>query len=162
MFKPLLVAAVAIPLLHAAHLAEPAYQASNIRISTDYQADKLACASVAAALARDVCFEQARARKKVARAELEHSNSGTARGQQKVLEVRAEATYAVARKRCNGMKGDVKDLCIEQAQAAEAIALADAGRAPLVAAPRPEGVRVQRAVIDPYKPVVVPFKAGTL
>jgi hypothetical protein len=96
MFKHLLVAAVAFPLLQAAQRAEPAYQAVNTRISTDYQMEKLACAPLAAH-ARDVCLEQARARKKVTRAQLEYSHGGNARDHHKVLEARAEAAYAVAR-----------------------------------------------------------------
>ena len=71
MLKPLLAAAVVLPLLQAARLAEADDQAANVRISNDYQADKAACASLAAS-ARDVCYEQAVARMKVARAELEH------------------------------------------------------------------------------------------
>lgn len=147
MFKPLLVAAVVIPLLQAAHLAEPAYQAANVRISTDYQADKVACAPLAAP-ARELCYEQARARKKVARAELEYSNGGNARDHHKLLQVRAEA--------------DVKDLCIQQAEAVQAEAVADAGQVLPLAAPRPDGVRVQHAVAEPRKPAAAPFKAVAL
>jgi hypothetical protein len=147
MFKPLLVAAVVIPLLQAAHLAEPAYQAANVRISTDYQADKVACAPLAAP-ARELCYEQARARKKVARAELEYSNGGNARDHHKLLQVRAEA--------------DVKDLCIQQAEAVQAQAVADVGQVLPLAAPRPDGVRVQHAVAEPRKPAAAPFKAVAL
>ncbi len=149
MFKPLLVAAVVIPLLQAAHLAEPAYQAANVRISTDYQADKVACAPLAAP-ARELCYEQARARKKVARAELEYSNGGNARDHHKLLQVRAEAA--------------MKDLCIQQAEAvrAKAQAVADAGQVLPLAAPRPDGVRVQHAVAEPRKPAAAPFKAVAL
>jgi hypothetical protein len=161
MFKHLLVAAVAFPLLQAAQRAEPAYQAANTRISTDYQADKAACAPLAAQ-ARDVCFEQARARKKVTRAELEYSQGGNVRGHHKVMEARAEAAHAVALEMCSDMKGSWKNVCIQRAQAVEAQALADAARPPPMAAPRPEGVRVQRAVADTHRPAAAPFKAVAL
>ena len=161
MFKPLLVAAVVIPLLQAAHLAEPAYQAANVRISTDYQADKVACAPLAAP-ARELCYEQARARKKVARAELEYSNGGNARDHHNLLQVRAEAAHEVAREMCSGMMADVKDLCIQQAEAVQAEAVADAGQVLPLAAPRPDGVRVQHAVAEPRKPAAAPFKAVAL
>jgi hypothetical protein len=161
MFKHLLVAAVAFPLLQVAQRAEPAYQAANVRISADYQDDKAACAAWAAP-ERDICFEQARARKKVTRAELEYSNGGNARDQHKVLQARAEAAYAVAREMCGGMKGDSKDLCIVRAQADEAKALADAGQVSPAAVPRSDGLRVQRAVVDPLKPAASTWKALAL
>jgi hypothetical protein len=158
MFKHLLIAIVAFPLLQAAQRAEPAYQAANIRISSDYQADKVTCAPLAAQV-RDVCFEQARARKKVTRAELEYSQGGHVRDQHKVLEARAEAAHAVAMAMCGDMKGGWKDACIQRAQTVEAQALADAAQPLPVTAPRPEGVRVQRAVADPHRPAAAPFKA---
>jgi hypothetical protein len=159
MFKHLLVAAVAFPLLQAAQRAEPAYyQAANTRISTDYQAEKGVCTALAAQ-ARDVCFERARARKKVTRAELEYHHGGSASDHHKVLEARAEAADAVAREMCSGIKGALKDPCIEKAKLAEASALADAGPAPPLAAPRPDHVRVQRAVVETRKPAAAPFKA---
>ena len=161
MFKPLLAAAVALSLIQAAHRAEPAYQAANTRISTEYQADKVACASLAAP-ARDLCLEQARARKKVTRAELEYGQGGRARDHHKVLEARAEAAHAVAREMCSEMTGDMKDLCTRQAQAVEARALANAGRAPPTAAPRPDAVRVQRSFVDPLKPAASAFQVLAL
>lgn len=161
MIKSLLVATALLPLLLAAHVAEPAYQAANVRISTDYRAEKAACGSLAAQ-PHDVCHERARARRKVARAELEYSNGGNARDQHKVLEARAEAAYAVASALCGGMTGDVKGLCIQQARTVEAQAVAAAGPAPPVAAPRPDGVRVQRAAVDTRKPAANPFKAAAL
>jgi hypothetical protein len=157
-FKPLLVAVIAFPLLLAARVAEPAYQAANVRISTDYRADKAACASLPAAR-RDVCYENAGARRKVARAELEHGNGGRARDQHKVMEARAEAAYAVARARCSGLQGGLKDLCLQQAQSAEAQALADARRALPLAVPRAEGARVQRVAVDTSRPAATFFKA---
>jgi hypothetical protein len=161
MFKQLLVAAVAFPLLQTAQRAEPAYQAANTRISTDYQAEKGACMPLAAQ-ARDVCFEHARARKKVTRAELEYSHGGHPRDHHKVLEARAEAAYALAREQCSDVKGRLNDLCVLQAQSAQAQSLADAARPPPVAAPQPDGVRVQRAVVETHKPAAAPFKAVTL
>lgn len=74
--KLLVVAVVVFPLLHAVRLAAPADQAAQVRISTDYRANKAACAAMAAA-ARQLCYEQAVERKKVARSELEYGLGGT-------------------------------------------------------------------------------------
>jgi hypothetical protein len=158
LLKHLLVATVAFPLLQGAQRAEPAYQAANTRISTDYRAEKRACTPLAAH-ARDVCFEQARARKKATRAELEYSHDGNARDRHKVLQARAEAAHAVAVQICGDMTGRLKDACMRQSQAVESRALADAGRAMPVTAPRLEGVRVQRALVELHKPAAAPFKA---
>ncbi len=161
MLKSLLVAVVVFPLLQAAYLAEPAYQTANVRISTDYQAGKAACALVAAP-ARDLCYEQAVARKKVARAELEYGNNGNAGHRHKMLEARAEADYSVSREICRGINRDVKEFCLEQASAVEAKALADSGQALPVAAARPDGARVQRARVNTHKPAAALFKAVAL
>ena len=48
MLKLLVAAVVVFPLLHAVHLAEPADQAAVVRISTNYHANKAACAPMAA------------------------------------------------------------------------------------------------------------------
>ncbi len=82
MFKSLLVAVVALPLLLAARVCDPAFQAANSRISADYRAAKTACAS-RAGQPRDACYEQARARRKVARAELEEGVGGLASEEKK-------------------------------------------------------------------------------
>ena len=79
--KNLLVAVAAVPLLLAGHRADPGYQADNKRISADYQIDKAACAALETHAAQ-VCFEQARWRKQVARAELESSHDAGSTGDQ--------------------------------------------------------------------------------
>jgi hypothetical protein len=161
MFKHLLVAVVAFPVLQAAQRAEPAYQAANARISTDYRTEKAACAPLPAQ-ARNVCLEQTRARRKVARADLEYSHGGNARDHHKVLEARAEAADAVAQAQCSDTKGRLQDLCVVQARTVEAQALAGAGPAPPLVDPRPEGVRVQRAMVETHRPAAAPFKAVAL
>ena len=93
-------------------------------------------------LARDLCWERAAARKKVARAELEYGNTGIAREHHKVLEARAEAAYSVSRVMCKGMKRDVKDFCLEQALAVEAKVLAGAREATPSVSLRPDDVLV--------------------
>lgn len=161
MFKHLLVAVVAFPVLQAAQQAEPAYRAANARISADYRSEKEACAPLAAQ-ARDVCLERTRARRKVARAELEFSHGGDERDHHKVLEARAEAADAVARAQCSGTKGGLQELCIVRARTVEAQGLAGVGPALPLDDPRPEGVRVQRAVVETHRPAATPFKAMAL
>ena len=70
--RPAAVAATVLLLsaVHAATISKADYQAGKTRISADYKADKAACSSLAAN-ARDLCVEEAKAKEKVARAELE-------------------------------------------------------------------------------------------
>ncbi len=116
---------LALPLAHAATMAQPDYKAGKSRISADYKADKAACATLTAN-AKDICVEEAKAKEKVARAELEYGYTGKDKDQNKVLVAKAESAYSVAKEKCDDMKGNEKDVCVKQAKAVEVKALADA------------------------------------
>jgi len=118
-------AMLALPLAQAAPMARPDYQAAKTRISADYKADKAACASMSGN-AKDICVEQAKAKEKVARAELQYGYTGKVEDKNKVLVAKAESTYAVAKEKCDDMKGNDKDVCVKEAKAVEVKALADA------------------------------------
>jgi len=122
----LIVAAMlALQIAHAATMPNADYKAGKTRISADYKADKAACASLAAN-AKDICVEEAKAKEKVARAELEYSYTGKPWDQNKMLVAKAESAYSVAKEKCDDMKGNEKDVCVKQAKAVEVKALADA------------------------------------
>jgi hypothetical protein len=116
---------LALPLAQAATMTQADYSAGKTRISGDYKADKLACDAMAGN-AKDICIEEAKAKEKVAKAELEFSHSGTAQDQNKVLVAKAESTYAVAKERCDDKAGNDKDVCVKEAKAVETKSLADA------------------------------------
>ena len=116
-------ALLAMPLAQAMSKAD--YTAAKTRISADYKADKAACASLAGN-AKDVCGEEAKAKEKVARAELEYSYSGKPADQTKVLETKAKSAYAVAKEKCDDKAGNDKQVCVQEAKAVETKALADA------------------------------------
>ncbi len=116
---------LALPLAHAASMDKPAYQAAKSRIGAEYKAAKASCAQMASN-AKDVCTEEAKAQEKVARAELEYAYTGKMGDQNKVLVVKAETAYAVAKEKCDDKAGNVKDVCVKEAKAIEAKALADA------------------------------------
>jgi hypothetical protein len=122
----LLAAWLALPLaVHGATMGKEDYAASKDRIEADYKADKEACEALKGN-ANDVCMEQAKAKEKVARAELGYNASGKASDQNKVLVTRAETSYAVAKEMCDDKGGNDKDVCLKEAKAAETKALADA------------------------------------
>jgi len=124
-YSLLVAAMLALPVAQAATMSKADYKADKTRISADYKADKAACASLKDN-AKDICVEQAKAKEKVARAELEYSYTGKATDQNKILVAKAEANYSVAKEKCDDMKGNDKDVCVKEAKAAEVKALADA------------------------------------
>jgi hypothetical protein len=122
----LIVAAILVlPLAQAATMNKAEYKADKTRISADYKADKAACASLAAN-AKDICVQEAKAKEKVARAELEYSYTGKPGDQTKVLVAKAKSAYAVAKEKCDDKSGNDKDVCVKEAKAVETKALADA------------------------------------
>lgn len=126
-FQLALVLAALLPLTatQAAMMSKSDYKAAKARISDTYKADKSACTSMMGN-AKDVCMEEAKAKEKVARAELEYDHSGKASDRNKVLEVKAKTAYAVAKERCDDLAGNAKDVCVQEAKAQETKALADA------------------------------------
>jgi hypothetical protein len=125
--KATLVAAafMALPLAQAANLSKADYQAGKTRIASTYKADKAMCASLAAN-AKDVCVEEAKAKEKVARAELQYDFSGKPADQTSAMEAKAKSAYAVAKERCDDKAGNLKDVCVEEAKAVQTKALANA------------------------------------
>lgn len=116
--------ALALP-AHAANMTRTDYTASKSRISDTYKTEKKACDSQSAN-AKDICVEEAKAREKVARAELEFGYTGTAKDQTKVAVAKAESAYAVAKEKCDDQSGNDKDVCVKAAKAIEVRGLADA------------------------------------
>jgi len=114
-----------IPIAQAATMNKADYRSSKDRISADYKGDKAACAPLKAN-AKDICVEEAKAKEKVARAELEFSYTGKTGDGNKVQVAKAEAAYAVAKEKCDDQKGNAKDVCVKEAKAVEVKALADA------------------------------------
>ena len=79
-------------------------------------ARQAACAT-RAGNAKDVCVEEAGAKQKVARAELEYSYSGKPDDRNKLNMVKAESAYSVAKEKCDDRDGNAKDVCIQEAKA---------------------------------------------
>lgn len=116
---------LAVPLAQAAVMSKSQYQDGKARIKAEYKVDKAACDGQAGN-AKDICIEQAKAKEKVALAELEYGYSGKASDRTKVQVAKAESAHAVAKERCDDMSGNPKDVCIKEAKAAEVKALTDA------------------------------------
>ena len=140
--KITLVAAalLAFSAAQAATMAKADYQAGKTRISADYKADKAACSSMSAN-AKDICVQEAKAKEKVARAELEYGYTGKPGDMTKVREVKAKTAYAIAKEKCDDKAGNDKDVCRKEAKAIETKALVDARMAKDVAETRQDGAK---------------------
>jgi hypothetical protein len=119
-----LAALLTVALAQAATMSHTDYRAEKARIGTDYKTDKTACGSLAGNN-RDICVESAKAKEKVARAELEFAYTGKQRDQDKLAVAKAESAYDVAKERCDDKAGNDKDVCVKEAKAIKIKALAD-------------------------------------
>jgi hypothetical protein len=116
---------LALPLAQAATMVKADYQAGKTRIAADYKTEKAACSSITGN-AKDICVEEAKAKEKVAKAELEYAYTGKAKDANQVLVAKADSSYAVAKERCDDQTGNAKDVCVKEAKAVQVKALADA------------------------------------
>ena len=119
-----LAAFFALPLAQAATIDQASYQTGKTQIGADYKAEKKACSSLSAN-AKDICVQEAKAKEKVTRAELDANYSGKEKDLNRLQVVKAESAYAVAKERCDDQTGNAKDVCVKAAKAAEVKALAD-------------------------------------
>jgi len=98
--------------------------AEEDRIEADYKAAKAKCDAMQGNQ-KDVCEKEAKAKEKVAKAELDAKKDPSPRNQRKVAEAKAEGDYDVAKEKCDDMKGNEKDACQKQAKAKHDQAKAD-------------------------------------
>jgi hypothetical protein len=106
-------------------MSKAEYKAAKQDISAKYKADRAACKAMTGN-AKDICIEEAKGREKVAKAELEENYSPSAKHRYNVRMAKAEATYAVAKERCDDFSGNAKDVCRKEAKSAYVAAKADA------------------------------------
>ena len=111
--------------LLAAPMTSTDYSAVKSRIEAEYKDSKIACDKFTDN-AKDVCREEAKAKEKVARAELEYNRSGKPKDATKLATTKADAAYDVAKERCDDRSGNDKDVCVKVAKTVHAKALVDA------------------------------------
>lgn len=119
------VALLALPLAQAANISKEEYASGKTRVSAEYKTAKAACASLAGNT-KDICEEEAKAKHKVALAELKYSFSGKPSDHTSLLDTKAETDYAVAKEKCDDKAGNDKSVCVKEAKAIETKAKADA------------------------------------
>ena len=100
------------------------FNAAKTRISSENKADKTMCKQLAGN-AKDICNAEANAKEKIAKAELTYSYTAKTADKVKISTVRADATYAIAKERCDDLAGNPKATCNTEAKAFHTKTLAD-------------------------------------
>lgn len=109
---------------HAATMTKADFDAGKDRIKADYKMDHAACDKLAKN-AKDICVEEAKAKEKVAYAELDYAYSNKPEDAIKVQKAKADGAYEVAKERCDDKAGNDKDVCVKEAKSVHVAALAD-------------------------------------
>lgn len=99
-------------------------KAAKDQIKATYKTDKEACDKLKGN-AHELCEKEAKAKDKIALADLDAKRTGKDADRIKAAKVKAEQEYAVAKEKCEDKKGADKDACKKEAKAAEAKAMAD-------------------------------------
>jgi hypothetical protein len=117
--------AAAKPMAPVAPISKDAYDLAIKNAEAQYKVNMDACSS-RSGNAKDICLAEANGKEKVAKgdAEAAYKNTPTAREGARVT--RAEATYNVAKEKCDELSGNPKDVCVKEADAALVKAKADA------------------------------------
>lgn len=128
MKKNLLMIAIASTCLFAGQAASAMtsdeYKVAKEKIEADYKVDKTKCDALKDN-AKDVCEKEAKGKENVAKAQLEQQYKPSESHARNVKEEQVKATYAVAKEKCDDLKGDAKNACEKQAKADEAKGMAD-------------------------------------
>jgi len=90
-----------------------------------YKTEKEACGRMSGN-AKDICVEEAKGRENVAKADADAAFENTPKKREAARMARADATYNVAKEKCDDLAGNAKDVCVKEAKAAHVKAKADA------------------------------------
>ena len=111
----LLIAASSVAQAQGSRLSAEQKNEMEQRIEATAQADKEACESMHGNV-QDVCRIQAKWKEQIAKADLEFKHSGSDSDRAKLVDVKAEAEYEIARERCENLPANSWDACKQRAQ----------------------------------------------
>jgi len=113
------------PMAPVAPISKDAYDQTVKNADAQSKMDKDACAP-RSGNAKDICLAEANGKEKVAKADAEAAYKNTPMEREGARVTRAEATYNVAKEKCDDLSGNPKDVCVKEADAALVKAKADA------------------------------------
>ena len=109
----------------AAPISKVDYQAGKSSAKAQLKADKIAC-DAQTANAKDICVQEAKGREAIALAELEQNYAPSTKHNYQIGVARADASFAVAKEKCDDLAGNPKDVCRTEAKSAHTAAIAEA------------------------------------
>lgn len=101
------------------------YTTAQTGISAEYKLAKAACDAFSGN-ANDICREQANGKQKIATAQLKAAYTPSEAASYQVRLARAEANEALALEKCDDLAGNVKAVCVKEANATAVTAKANA------------------------------------
>ena len=122
---PIVVAQATAVSTYVAPMSKDAYDTAIKNADTQFKMDKDTCAS-RSGNAKDICLAEARGREAIAKADAEAAYKNTPKAREDMRIARADATYNVAKERCDDLAENAKDVCLKEAEAALVRARADA------------------------------------
>lgn len=127
-------------------MSKQAYEAAGQKIEARAKSERKAC-ELQKGRAAGVCVKEAKARQKVAEAELEARYQPGPETVQEARYARAEAEYDIARDKCTDLRGPATDRCVKAAKGAReaAIRLAKVEKVQAVRAAEREAAAERRA-----------------
>jgi len=108
-----------------APISKDAYDRAVSNAEAQYKVDKDGCAS-RSGNAKDICLAEATGKEKIAKADAEAAYKNTPKAHEDARIARAEATYNVAKEKCDELSGNAKDVCVKEANARMVKSKADA------------------------------------
>lgn len=105
--------------------AKDRYEAAQKSAEADYKASAARCDDLKDN-AKKVCVEDAKGKEKIAKANAEADYKQTPKARYDAAVTKADADYSVAKLRCDDKKGNDKDVCVKDADAAKTKAYGDA------------------------------------
>lgn len=108
-----------------APISRAQFDAAKTRIQQTYASEHEACKSMSGN-SKDLCEVSAKGHRDVANAENVAALENTAKARYDARIARAEASYALAKEKCDDLAGNAKDVCLKEAKAGETRAKADA------------------------------------
>lgn len=128
-------------------MSKEAFKAAEDRIEAIARSERKACEARKGRVA-DVCTLEAKAREKIALAELEADYQPSPDSWQEARNVKADSEYDVAREKCDDLKGATRTRCIQTAKSAReaAIRLAKVEKVEMMRAAEREAAAERKAI----------------
>lgn len=134
-------------------MSKQAFKAAQQKIEAVARSERKAC-DTQKGRAAELCTTEAKAREKIAKAELEAEYRPSPDSTQEARNVKAEAEYDVAREKCHDLKGATRDRCVKTAKSAReaAIRLAKVEKVESMRAAEREAAAERKAAVARARP----------